>query len=127
MQTTAPMQVSHGSGSMTLTRRRYLIMALLFVTVVINYLDRSNLSIAASSSLLWLGLAAGCFILPWRSDRIHRRKPPILVGTSIQVACLAMLLYVPSFGPCFDMALATAQEAWTNRDALDRCIGSTMA
>lgn len=31
------------------TRRRYRIMALLFVTVVINYLDRSNVSIAAPS------------------------------------------------------------------------------
>jgi MFS transporter, ACS family, D-galactonate transporter len=41
------MQVSHGSGGMTPTRQRFLIMALLFVTVVINYLDRSNLSIAA--------------------------------------------------------------------------------
>ena len=29
------------------SRRRFRIMALLFVTVVINYLDRSNLSIAA--------------------------------------------------------------------------------
>ena len=29
------------------TRSRYLIMVMLFITVVINYLDRSNLSIAA--------------------------------------------------------------------------------
>jgi hypothetical protein len=34
-----------------------------------------------------------------------RRKLPVLVGTGIQVVCLALLLYVPSFGPGFDMAL----------------------
>ena len=50
------MQVSHGSGGMTPTRRRFLIMALLFVTVVINYLDRSNLSIAAPALTSEFGL-----------------------------------------------------------------------
>ncbi len=30
------------------TRKRYLVVALLFVTVTIDYLDRSNLSIAAA-------------------------------------------------------------------------------
>jgi len=35
------------TGTMVPTRKRFVIMALLFVTVVINYLDRSNLSIAA--------------------------------------------------------------------------------
>ena len=58
-----------------------------------------------ASSMLWLGLAAGCFLLPWSSDRLRRRKLPILAGTGIQVACLALLLYVPSFGAGFDMAL----------------------
>jgi hypothetical protein len=32
------------------SRRRFIIMGLLFVTVVITYLDRSNLSIAAPGS-----------------------------------------------------------------------------
>ena len=34
-------------GAQQPTRSRYLIMVMLFITVVINYLDRSNLSIAA--------------------------------------------------------------------------------
>ena len=34
-------------GAQRPTRSRYLIMVMLFITVVINYLDRSNLSIAA--------------------------------------------------------------------------------
>ena len=37
-------------GAQRPTRSRYLIMVMLFITVVINYLDRSNLSIAAPRS-----------------------------------------------------------------------------
>ncbi|MCO8160761.1 MFS transporter [Pseudomonas sp. LJDD11] len=40
----------------TPTRKRYFIMVLLFITVVINYLDRSNLSIAAPALTSELGL-----------------------------------------------------------------------
>jgi len=32
---------------MQATRKRYNILALIFITVVINYLDRSNISVAA--------------------------------------------------------------------------------
>ena len=40
----------------TPTRKRYFIMVLLFITVVINYLDRSNLSIAAPALTSELGI-----------------------------------------------------------------------
>jgi ACS family D-galactonate transporter-like MFS transporter len=69
--------------------RRFLIMALLFVTVVINYLDRSNLSIAAPSIAGEFGLhpvqlgivfsAFGWTYTPlqipggWLVDRVHPR------------------------------------------------------
>lgn len=43
MTTTAP---TRPAGQPRATRSRYLIMVMLFITVVINYLDRSNLSIA---------------------------------------------------------------------------------
>ena len=47
---------------MTPSNRRFLVMALLFVTVVINYLDRSNLSIAAPSILAGrLGVGTATF------------------------------------------------------------------
>ncbi|MEM6772450.1 MAG: MFS transporter, partial [Bacteroidota bacterium] len=38
------------------TRKRYGILALVFITVVINYMDRSNISIAASALTDELGL-----------------------------------------------------------------------
>lgn len=50
---------------------------------------------AFSASLLWLGLAAGCLIVPAWSDRLHRRKLPIIVGCVIQLICAAVTLYVP--------------------------------
>ncbi|MFT4173790.1 MAG: MFS transporter [Rhodocyclaceae bacterium] len=50
---------------------------------------------AFSSSLLWLGLAAGCLVLPSWSDRMRRRKPLIIGGTIVQLACALTLLYVP--------------------------------
>ena len=64
--------------------------------LIVRGMDESLANFA--SSLLWLGLAAGCFILPWSSDRLRRRKPPMILGAVIQVACLASLLYVPSLG-----------------------------
>ncbi|RZA05378.1 MAG: MFS transporter, partial [Proteobacteria bacterium] len=40
----------------TPSRKRFFIMVLLFITVVINYLDRSNLSIAAPALTSDLGI-----------------------------------------------------------------------
>lgn len=40
------MTTTHAQTGQKPTRSRYLIMVMLFITVVINYLDRSNLSIA---------------------------------------------------------------------------------
>ncbi|WP_144434254.1 MFS transporter, partial [Pseudomonas caricapapayae] len=46
-----------GAASLvTPSRKRFFIMVLLFITVVINYLDRSNLSIAAPALTSELGL-----------------------------------------------------------------------
>jgi ACS family D-galactonate transporter-like MFS transporter len=48
MQTTTSQTAAHAATNLGKpTRSRYFIMVLLFITVVINYLDRSNLSIAA--------------------------------------------------------------------------------
>ncbi|WP_412025373.1 MFS transporter [Burkholderia cepacia] len=43
----SPDSIAHAASTARPSRKRLLILALLFVTVVINYLDRSNLSIAA--------------------------------------------------------------------------------
>lgn len=58
-----------------------------------------------SASLLWLGLAAGCFVLPKWSDVIRKRKLPIIVGINCQIAALAMLIYLPAINSTIAMAL----------------------
>lgn len=51
---------------------------------------------AFSASLLWLGLAAGCLVVPAWSDKLRRRKMPIVLGCAIQLACALAILYVPA-------------------------------
>ena len=58
-----------------------------------------------ASSLLWLGLAAGCFVAPWISDRLQQRKAPIIIGIIIQLVVLTLLLYSTPQNPVLDMAL----------------------
>jgi MFS family permease len=58
-----------------------------------------------SASLLWLGLAAGCFVIPKWSDVIRRRRLPAILGVVVQAVALAMLLYLPSFTASTGMAL----------------------
>ncbi len=77
------------AAALTASSRRFVIMGLLFVTVVINYLDRSNLSIAAPGIASEFGLhpvqlgivfsAFGWTYTPlqipggWLVDRVHPR------------------------------------------------------
>jgi MFS family permease len=61
-----------------------------------------------AASLIWLGLAAGCLVVPRWSDASARRKLPIAVTLAVQVAALAMLLYVPSLGGGMSTALCFA-------------------
>jgi MFS family permease len=58
-----------------------------------------------AASFLWLGLAAGCFVAPWISDHLQRRKLPILIGISIQILALAYLLYTTPGGAARDVLL----------------------
>lgn len=86
------------------SRRRFIVMTLLFVTVVINYLDRSNMSIAAPALAgefhldpVQLGLVFSAFgwtytpfQLPggWLVDRVH---PRILYPATIMLWSLVTL------------------------------------
>lgn len=58
-----------------------------------------------AASFLWLGLAAGCFVAPWISDYLQRRKLPILTGIAIQILALALLLYTKPMGAVGDITL----------------------
>ena len=61
-----------------------------------------------STSLLWLGLAAGCFVVPQWSDIIKSRKVPILTGIAVQIVALALLLYLPELNSIMAMVLCFA-------------------
>ena len=58
-----------------------------------------------AAALLWLGLAAGCFVIPKWSDTIQRRKLPVIAGITIQGIALAMLLYLPQMGASLALTL----------------------
>lgn len=60
---------------------------------------------AAFSPLLWLGLAAGCLVVPALSDKIERRKMPIVIGIAVQLLSAGALLYLPSVSIPFAMVL----------------------
>src|SRR5580704_18255763 len=104
MQATTLAQAEPTAAALRPTRRRFRVMGLLFVTVVINYLDRSNVSIAAPSLVdefhldpVQLGLVFSAFSwtytpfqLPggWLVDRVH---PRILYPVIIMLWSLATL------------------------------------
>jgi len=58
-----------------------------------------------ASSFLWIGLAAGCFVLPWASDRLRSRKVPVLSGIALQAVSLILLFYYPTQSASLDMIL----------------------
>jgi hypothetical protein len=61
-----------------------------------------------SASLLWLGLAAGCFVIPKWSDLIKQRKLPTIIGIVVQIVALALLLYLPELNAFAGMVLCFA-------------------
>lgn len=71
--------------------------------LMVRGIESSTANLGAS--LLWLGLAAGCLVVPRWSDAIERRKLPIILGATVQLACLAALFYLPSAGKGLGMAL----------------------
>jgi len=66
------------------------------------------------SSMLWLGLAAGSAVIPWWSDRIQRRKIPMISWGIVQLLCLGALMYMQNVGAtlaivlCFVFGFANA-------------------
>jgi MFS family permease len=55
----------------------------------------SRTQAATLTSLVIAGFGIGAPILGWLSDRIGRRKPPVLVGLVLQMTTLAALVYIP--------------------------------
>ena len=59
----------------------------------------SRTSAAATTSVLFIGWAVGAPLIGWISDRIGRRRPPLVVGLVLQTAVFAALIYIPSLPP----------------------------
>jgi MFS family permease len=57
-------------------------------------MDPSLTTMAAS--LIWLGVATGCLIVPRWSDTLRRRKLPMLTGIALQLSALLGLIYLAS-------------------------------
>jgi MFS family permease len=66
-------------------------------------LSQDAASVAAS--MLWLGLALGCIVIPWWSDAIRRRKRPALVGIAVQLLAIVALVYLPALPASVTMVL----------------------
>ncbi len=66
------------------------------------------------ASLLWLGLAVGSAVVPHWSDRIQRRKLPIILGGVLQLLALLGLVYISGISVglaltlCFILGFANA-------------------
>jgi MFS family permease len=62
---------------------------------------------ATLTSIVFVGWGVGAPLIGWLSDRIGRRKPPLVAGLLLQTAALAALVYVPGLpiwivgGLCF--------------------------
>jgi len=65
----------------------------------------SETSANFGASMLWLGLAAGSAVIPHWSDKIRRRKRPIIVGAAVQLAALLVLLFVANISAPMAMVL----------------------
>jgi MFS family permease len=71
--------------------------------LMVRGLDPAAANLA--SSFLWLGLAVGCFIAPWSSERLQTRKLPVIIGIVLQLVALSLLFYSQPQGAAFDTVL----------------------
>ncbi|MFZ5677532.1 MAG: MFS transporter [Pseudomonadota bacterium] len=85
----------------------------------------SETSANLGASMLWLGLAAGSAVVPHWSDKIRRRKLPIILGSIVQLLAMLGLLYIPNLGAaaaivlCFIFGFANASHMLAFSTAAD--------
>ncbi|MCC6608954.1 MAG: MFS transporter [Burkholderiales bacterium] len=71
--------------------------------ILVRGLPESTANLAAS--VLWLGLAVGCILVPRWSDAVRLRKLPAMAGIGLQLAALLALVYAPGLPSAALMAL----------------------
>lgn len=74
--------------------------------MAVRGMDTSHSTVAAS--LIWLGLAAGCLVVPKWSDAARRRKMPILLCAALQLLAFVALVYAPDLSVSVMMGLCFA-------------------
>jgi MFS family permease len=52
-----------------------------------------------TASMVPLGWAIGCPLLGWLADKLNRRKPALLLGVLVMLACIVQLTYASSLMP----------------------------
>lgn len=57
--------------------------------------DMSRPEIAGLVSMTFIGFAMGAPFAGWLSDRMRRRKPMMIIGTSLGLVCLSFVIYSP--------------------------------
>ena len=97
----------------------------------------SETSAALGSSMLWLGLAAGSATIPAWSDKLKKRKLPIILGAIVQLIALLALVYITGLSTglaitlCFVLGYANASHMLAFSTAADvvepRQIGTSAA
>jgi MFS family permease len=53
----------------------------------------------ATASMVPLGWAIGCPLLGWLADKLKRRKPALLLGALVMLACIVQLTYLSGLMP----------------------------
>lgn len=63
---------------------------------------------AATTSIFLVGHAIGSVVMGWFSDRIRRRKPPMIIGTVVVTAATAAVVFLPGMPLLMTQALLLA-------------------
>lgn len=91
--------------------------------LIVRGIDPALTTVA--SSLIWLGLATGCLLVPRWSDALQRRKSLILAGAAMQLLAFVSLVYAPPLntpvvmGLCFVFGFGNAAHMLTFSSAGD--------
>ena len=74
--------------------------ALFGISYLVNVHHLTNLQAAGISSMLFIGYIIGAPVFAWVSDKIQRRKPPMILGAFCCLFFMLVILYTPHLSYC---------------------------